>query len=682
MESEGLKKLGAGILFYAGSFAFSLTFLFFFQNCADHSFFHSGFEVDSSLGNQQSENSTSLSKNGSCVLSANENGLMSLKKALSSDCKIISTLPNTDFRIQGHESIQIDPKITIVIPENSRWFLEEEILLQGGHFEISSLDKQVFFGSGIIRAASQAIDQESCSLNGQIARPEWFGAKVNDGLDDSLAISKAIDMGKQIILVEGRYDIQNRLWLKNGESLKGQGPLKTILKQSAQFNYVKIDDKELWAQLNHSDFIVGLDSDCSKVSDLQIDSTGSPNQVTYQSKAGVQIGFTLINGISISTHRMWLTNRLKQIQNTEVSRVKIVKPMSNCLAFFSYTGVKNSKVEQVECLARNNNSGQAGLTIESFHPNPAIANPYEGISISKSIFQGGYTGIYLAGAKSVQIEDTTVQGDLGTSVPLFIYTGDSGRSTNVSISNSYFSLMEPGDRSLAVVQLIGRNIRKDREGDHPFLKLPQDGGTSFSCYQCTLVSKANDGNEKLVPLILDSMGFTDTVILKKTQFLGGSYALLGQSNNDDFGASVVIENPNPKENSVVRDVTSYELYDYKLYHSDFQINQGHFVNQSLSSVRLNWGTLSVYDSTFQDIGTSLASQELPILDIGYNSPFHNKIKMSFFNNSFSAIHSNAFLRIPKDLDTPMAYGLNTIYFPSAQSKRILESLIYGGGKKY
>jgi hypothetical protein len=166
--------------------ASSLTVLFFFQNCADHSIFHSGFAVDSSLGNQQPENPTSLSKNCSCTLSANENGLMSLKKALSSDCKIISTLQNTDFHIQGNESIQIDPKIAIVIPENSRWFLEENILLQGGRFEISSLDKQVFFGPGIIRKAVQEIDQESCSLAGQMARPEWFGAKVNDGLDDSM----------------------------------------------------------------------------------------------------------------------------------------------------------------------------------------------------------------------------------------------------------------------------------------------------------------------------------------------------------------------------------------------------------------------------------------------------------------------------------------------------------------
>lgn len=670
-------------MFYASSLALALVPFFFFQNCADHSLFKPVFELDSAFENNRPNSFSNIHQNDGCILAEKENGLESLKKALSLGCKVISSLPNTDFHFQGNELIQIEPNIILEIPDSSRWFLGEGIIIQGGNFKIDTRDRQIFFGNGILRALPQNIATlTTCPRKAQVARPEWFGAKVNDGLDDSLAISKAIEMGNQIILAEGTYDILNRLWLKNGEYLRGQGTLKTILKQSPQFNFVRIDNKEIWNQLNHSDFIVGLDSDCSKVSDLQIDASSAPNQVQYQSKTGDQIDFTLINGVSISTHRTWLTNHSKQIQNTEVSRVKVVKPMSNCIAYFSYSGVKNSKLEQIECLARNNSSAQAGLTIESFHPNPSIANSYEGITISKSIFRGGYTGIYIAGAKSVQIEDTAVFGDLGTSVPLYIFTGDSGRSTNVKISNSYFSLMEVGDHAVAVVQLIGRNIRKDRAGDHPFLKLPLDGGTSFSCYQCTLVSKTTRGSEKLVPLILDSVGLTDIVSLVKTQFLGGSYAILGQANNDDFGASVVIESQSPKEASLVRDVYSFELYDYKLYHSDFQIKQSHFMNQSLSAVRINWGTISVYDSIFQDIGLSPMAETLPILDIGYNSPFHNNTKMNFISNSFSSINSSAFLRVPKDLKIPIFYRANSIYYPSTLSKRILESLIYGGGKQY
>lgn len=70
----------------------------------------------------------------------------------------------------------------------------------------------------------------------------WFGAKVNDGVDDTALIQKAINTGENIYLPRGTYKTSSSLIMKNN-SLVGDGPAATYLDKIGNGHAIYIPNK-------------------------------------------------------------------------------------------------------------------------------------------------------------------------------------------------------------------------------------------------------------------------------------------------------------------------------------------------------------------------------------------------------------------------------------------------------
>ncbi len=565
----------------------------------------------------------------------------------------IATETNAKVYLTSSSLLELPYAFTFVFEQGAQWHIGEstQIELLGKIETPNNIRNRLFFGDGnVIRPRAPLLEMNACPISSLVAYPEWFGAVVDDGIDDSDAISKALLLGERVELAEGNYHLKSRLVLDRNQSLIGMGMSLSRLTQMANANILQFDDKEMF---QIQDFIVGLASDCATVKDLSILGNLLPDDLDPLSDLRENIGIDpLVSGIQISSHMNWKP-RTPPIKAIVVKNVEIYYPASSCINMQSDRAAHDVLIEGVICNARNSRINTSGLTIEGFHYDDEHANKFYDIRVKNSTFNGGTWGLYIAGASKFLFENSTVNTDAilesqqvhGSINAALFYTGDVGHSITATIKNSSFNLMKPSINTRAVIELAGRGYAKDLEQALPYL-IEKESSIQF---ENTSLTSAEYPYTKLIPLVLDNTGFKKQVEFLFTSFIGGSNAIFAGDPEPtepvkNFGATVYIASSGATE---IRDLNAQEIESHRMHHSKFFISQSQFYRQAGSSIKQNYGALSVFDTTFYDIGLSPELIDEPIIDLGIPTEFGQWVSgYNIQNNGYSGVYATAFLRLP------------------------------------
>lgn len=465
-------------------------------------------------------------------------------------------------------------------------------------------------------------------------------------------------------LAPGTYDLSNRLVLDRSQTLVGAGVSISYLSQAADARLVQYPknpndpndpDYKTWNDFLLDDFIVGLSSDCASVKNLSILGYKLPDNLSSLSNIfrhfNLPTYYPNVSGIQISSHLQW-NGTDPQIKNIQVQNVEVFRAHSACITIHSDRAAKDVVIDGLFCEARNSNSNTAGLTIEAF--DPVYANKFVNITVKNSRFTGGMWNLYIAGVTNFILENSNVVGGPVAIAAAFFYTGDSGHPITASIRNSNFSLLNPTSSTRAVIELIGRDFLT---GSAAYLRETEssitfDGGTVESAvYPATT----------LVPLVQDGIGFLRQVQFKSITFRGGSNAIFAGDPllPSTFGATLYGV-----------DISS-DVDAYKVYHSNFFISQGLFYDQADSSIKINRGSIKLFDSTFYNIGRDPIALDHPIIDLGSPSPYNDPgaPENNFQNNAYSGVNATVFLRLPANVPLQNTlWGTTNYPFTTSESR--------------
>jgi len=539
--------------------------------------------------------------------------------SITEGCGVVVTEEGATVTLSSPNTITVPEGVRLVLRAGARWNVTAgtDVVVRGS-YELPLERTQVFGGEGRVRTAGQ-LEEQACPTAPRVVYPEWFGARVDDGNDDSLAISAALSFGERVELAAGTYDLQNRLLLTRHQTLVGQGVGTTRLSQLPDANIVQYPERQspedphfaTWRDVVIHDFIVGLASDCAAVRNLSIVGDRLPDDLRSLSNVHAKLGYDpVVSGIQISSHLGWKQGT-PPIKDVVVSHVEVVRPASSCVAIQSDRAARDVLIEDLACTARNSRPNTSGLTIEAFHP--TYANRFENITVRRCTFRGGSWGLYIAGVRNFVFEDSAVEAGAGAYNAALFYTSDNGHPITATVRNSSFTLMQPTPASRSVVELVGRGYAKDRAGVFPFL-VATDSSLSF---EGGSIASAEHPSERLVPLVLDTVGFESPVVFRGTTFTGGNYAILGAdpARPAAFGGCVYEHNATPGAPTIIRDVTVAEVRKHRLHHSTFQLSECEFRRQASSAIKLTRGSLRLSATKFRDTRRAPGALRAPVVDV-------------------------------------------------------------------
>ena len=660
-----------------------------------------------------------------CTLADGQNDSHLTALVNAGQCSLIGTAANAT--VSFNQSVTVPSGMKVHMASGAKWDVADgvEVTLQGG-YDIP-MDRTAFFeGLGTVSAPSSYAGGAVCDFNATTAYPEWFGAAVNDDTDDSVAINKALGLSDTVELAPGTYHVQERIPLLGNETLSGAGKAATTLEQLpyvAEINRILVTtevEDNAWHNYHYRDFIVGVSSDCAQVSDMKIDgkaNTTLPQIILTELPDGVydtddpDVGRVahLMSGIQISSQLQW--HKFNQndpngyIKDTKILRVDIDRPVSSCLNLQSNRGAHKVLIDDVTCTARDDLSNTSGFTIEADHQ--THANRYHDVTVQNSTFEGGSWGLYIAGVTDFKLIDShIIAKDNAFNAALF-YTSDNNHPITAHIEGTTFTMMTPtAGTSRGVVELAARNYARDTLDFFPYLrptdtvcmedrlgespndpngpnctnKLPTDQAQIVSRIEfvdSTFESAEFDANQAsapMVPLILDNIGFEETVKITNSDFNGGEHGIqagnpyLVDAQTGDirtaFEGTVFISMPNGAP-TVIRDLRDVEIAYHRVHHSKFRLSLNRFKKQANSAVTMHLGSLWAFDNYFTDIGLNPANLDNPILDLGgkYTHGGWDTLYHYLANNNYSGVNATTFVRIPKVVyDTFFRWGpLNQPY---------------------
>ncbi|MBL7672352.1 MAG: hypothetical protein JNM39_17865 [Bdellovibrionaceae bacterium] len=643
-----------------------------FQNCGQPVGANDNSQIRS--GTMLSEFSSELSlptKHTICEL-YDGGTLADLRAAISANCLDINTVPGAHVTLEAPNGAEliIPDKVKLRFQGGALWTIQKGIKIHlMGDFSVATERRQFFNGPGQI-ISHDTYDGLGCPILKRVVFPEWFGAIVNDGADDSVAILKALAFGNFIAMAGGIYDVRNRLPLLRHQTISGAGKSVTRINQMATANLIQYSapgnpGHENWTDISLQDFIISLTSDCSRVEHLSILGHEVPNDTSSLSNVKAKFGIDpLISGIQISSHYGWRAGE-PPVKNVAVNDVEVFKALSICLNIQSDRGARDVLIDGLTCTARTNRPNTAGLSIEAFHP--TAANHYENITVKNSTFNGGIWGFYIAGVKNFVADNVRITMQPGGYQAVLWYASDSGHTTTGSIKNSSITFDAPSGQATSLIDVNARGFAKDRDGIFPYLI---EVGSSLSIENCTL-SSAEYGVAKLIPLLKDSIGVKGSISVVNSKFIGGSYAILADNERDpeSFGATVYIASGNPSVPTTIRDVTNQEISNYRLKHSDFEITSSQFYRQAMTAIRAKAAAIKVKYSLFSNIGVAPSAAGFGIIDLRGLSSF-DLTGNYFFSNSYSTINNSMFVRAPGHDRIPIIYEGNIPYQADGSSKPI------------
>ncbi len=112
--------------------------------------------------------------------------------------------PKGTYYVEAGE-IAISQNIGITLLDGASFKLNDGTAFNVATGAFSAPKAQIFAGNGVI----------SGFVNVPNVYSEWFGAKVNDGKDDSDAVQKAVSTGGKVTFLEGKYNIDKSVVLGN-----------------------------------------------------------------------------------------------------------------------------------------------------------------------------------------------------------------------------------------------------------------------------------------------------------------------------------------------------------------------------------------------------------------------------------------------------------------------------------
>lgn len=611
----------------------------------------------STPGVSPSQNPTPPAKN--CLL-ANGSSATHLASMISSGCTIITTDTNAHVTITTNGTMTIPANVQLVFNAGAKWTIatSSTVVVQGT-YQIPLRRVQVFDGGGSITSVDN-YDTLGCPVTQRVAYPEWFGGKVNDGIDDSTAISQALSLGNSVNLTAGTYDISNRILLNKNQELAGARNGATVLREVANPNILQWDAAGDFRQIGLGDFMIGMASDCTKARDLTLDGSLVPNNY-MRTKSNFSVHGLYpptFYGIAISIGTNWTSYYAQKptpVKNTTIRNVSIHNFVDGGITIYSLRGADGVIIDHANITARTINAGtSAALRTSVITPD---VGPVRNLTITNSSLDGGWVTVYLAGTENVLIENSTITAEPGAAEAVNLYVSDVGHAMSTVIRNSTISMPIPHsntDNSFppSVVYLGGRSRQFSIQKAflHP---VP----ATLSIENSTISSAPYGTNSEIVPLIREDVGLSAPIKLSGVTFKGGNYAILAGSETslDGFGGDVIDTTRKP---IVFREYTPAEIAVHQASHSNFDISGSIFSGQAMSAIRLVFGALKITNSQFTGTGASPAARTSPIIDLRSNSPYdtsplaHNV----FDNNSYSPLYANAFLRT-----TSLLYSLRTVF---------------------
>lgn len=518
----------------------------------------------------------------------------------------------TQIRIPSHTKLVFETGSVWVIGPNTVIILE-------GTYEIPLTRNHVFFkidprGLFASRTAVSA-SGTTCTPATHVAYPEWFGAIPNDSNDDSMAINKALELGNNVHLQAGTYDVKRRLLLDRSQTLRGSGKGITKLVQDAQPVLLQWDAAGAWRRYGVSDFLVGLVSDCSSVSDVTLDmskltlsGTRSLTNFDENNQFLGLVGIQISMGADTSAV---ITQGIRPIQNISVKNVDIIKALTSGILIFSSRSAQNVLVDGVSCQGRPD---AIGACFNS-GGNTGGNNMVENVTIRNSTFTGSAYPAYLGGGRNYLLDNVKLIGMPETRTSLKIYTGDTGDPITVTIRNSQITNLQPKASSVpqevqAVISVVGRPLH-DGIPNVPFMTNPE---SSVTIENSSIISSVYSSSSSfLIPLIRESIGTTLPINIKNSTFTGGSFAILAADpeNNTEFGGYKLSRTPPaplPKNCVAVTsgetpcDFSVSDIAKYKLMHSRYILTGNTFSRQAISAIRITQGSLVAERNIFSSFG--------------------------------------------------------------------------------
>ncbi len=604
---------------------------------------------------------------------ANGATLANLGAALQAGCREIETAQGATVSLQAPEGTEV------VVPEDTRlrfqpeslWRIDPGVTVRLlGTYAVPEQRRQYFSGAGRIITDTSRYGMDTCKRPASTVFPEWFGAVANDTRDDSDAIARAADFGRDIKLDRGTYLLKQPVWLRGGQRLTGADKAATVLRQMADFEVARLSDSLLYKRpaldIKFNNFALGLDSDCAEASNLTIDGSA----VTNESLAALTDSAdkrnrkeyyhpTYVHGVRVSTD-YWMQENWNQekalaaktpsvkavltlvrpIRNVKLSNVFIKSPPISCIHLQSSVGVDGLMIDKVECEAHEA-ANSAGFNSEIFHADRKFANVYANVTIQDSVFRGGrYAVLRSAGVRNLKIFRSTFDAAPTNTFVASFYTSDNAGPLTAEIFNSTFRFANPSKpdtgpvgqkQALGVIEIAARGINS--RGDLPFLVVPE-GGTSLKFYNSTFIAPKLGQVAQTIPLVVNHIGTSLPTEFHESAFIGGTYGILG-----DRRQTLVLVNENGVNKLVP--LTAEQAVQHNA-NSVIVVDRCRFEGQTDAAIVAENTELHVKGSTFLQIGTDRAKPQ-PMIQFGQPKAAGADTDSPFEGNTYRGDAATAFL---------------------------------------
>jgi hypothetical protein len=600
--------------------------------------------------------------------------LADLQAGLAAGCTEIRTAERAQVRLAlaaGVAPAVLDLPARLLVQAGSLLDLGPGLTLrlQGG-FQMPLERRRYVTGPGRLRTDLEALGRDTCRRLPSIAYPEWFGGQPDDDADDAQAIQQAADLGRDVQLAAGRYQLGTPVWLRGGQRISGAGKAATVLVQRADFELALLSDSLRYLRpaldIKYNNFAVGLDSDCAEITHLRIDGSAVSNaalaaltDTPAKRESRRHFHPTYVHAIRVATdfwmQETWAREKAaaaanptiplklslaRPIQDVKIIDVDIVSPAISCINLQSSVGVRGLLIDHVDCDAREA-LNTTGFNAELVHADRRYANINEDVTIQDARFQGGrYAVLRSAGIRNLRILRSTFDAKPTTMFVASFYTSDAAGPLTAQVFNTSFRHLAPAapgtgpvaqQQALGVVEITARGIH-DR-ADLPFMVVPA-GGTRLAFHDSSFIAARARTVPQTIPLVVNHIGTSLPTLFHRSAFIGGTHGILG-----DRGQTFILFNDQGINR--FQPMTDAQRLQHQV-NAVIDIDQCRFDGQSEAAIVTDATELHVTDSSFERIGQAPARPQ-PMVQFGQPKVDAQQTDSAFERNSFASDRATAWL---------------------------------------
>lgn len=600
--------------------------------------------------------------------------LPDLQAGLDAGCAEIRTPEQARVRLAlapGAAPVVLDLPARLVLLAGAHWTLGPGLTLRvRGGFQVPLERRRYFTGPGRVVTDLAPLGRDTCQRPPTTAYPEWFGAVPDDDADDAPAIQQAAELGRDVQLAAGRYQLGAPVWLRDGQRVHGTGKATTVLAQRADFELALLADSMRYQRpaldIQFNNFAIGLDSDCAELAHLRVDGSAISNtaltaltDTPAKRESRRHFHPTYVHAIRVATdywmQETWAREKAaaaaaparplklslaRPVQDVKIIDVDIVSPAISCIHLQSSVGVRGLLIDHVDCDAREA-LNTTGFNAELVHGDRRFANIYEDVTIQDAHFRGGrYAVLRAAGIRNLRILRSTFEAKPTTMFVASFYTSDNAGPLTAQVYNTTFRHMTPAapgtgpvaqQQALGVVEITARGIH-DR-ADLPFMAVP-DGGTRLAFHDSSFIAPRAGTVPQTIPLVVNHIGTSQPTLFHRSAFIGGTHGILG-----DRGQTLILF----KEQGINRfqPMTDAQRLQHRV-NAVIDVDHCRFEGQSEAAIVTDATELHVVDSSFNQIGLAPARPQ-PMIQFGQPKVDAQETDSAFERNSFASDRATAWL---------------------------------------